>query len=173
MAWLAAAFLTLRVVSSLPPCLLSFARLAERRHCRHRNEHFSLFHLEMPQIVWDQKCRREERGEGGGPQVATNDSLTRIHRPRPPHHSRSPDGRTDGRRDGGQPSGMKPPRASWRPTGTTDNVTMVTDSPTRLPLEMSPSNATRCSRCRHTRCGVAGEWSIGDPDHPNDNSSLN
>ena len=63
MTWLAAAFLTLRVVSSLPPCLLSFARLAERRHCRHRNEHFSLFHLEMPQIVWDQKCRREEREE--------------------------------------------------------------------------------------------------------------
>ena len=73
MAWLAAAFLTLRVVSSLPPFLPSFARLAERRHCRHRNEHFSLFHLEMPQIVWDQKCRREEREEEARKSQARNE----------------------------------------------------------------------------------------------------
>ena len=92
MAWLAATFLTLRMVSSLRPTAL--VRVVERRQRRrHRNEHFSLFHLGMPQIVGDQKCegkegRERERG-GGGPQAATNDSQTRIHRPRPPHNSRS------------------------------------------------------------------------------------
>ena len=34
-------------------------------------------------------CLGPEMPKGGGPQVATNDSLTRIHRPRPPHNSRS------------------------------------------------------------------------------------
>ena len=86
-----------------PPFLSSVSlNVDTARRRRHRNEHFSLFHLGMPQIVGDKKCEENEEEEkeedwrrrGGeerrpaGPQGATNDSQTRIHRPRPPHNSR-------------------------------------------------------------------------------------